>query len=99
MLIKNDAARQAVAAVAMAAAMSLGVSAQGTASRPNPPAGQEKRSYYEAVKEAKRRLILQALQESGGSYTEAAKLLGMGVNYLHRLVNGLDLRSTIRKEP
>jgi Nif-specific regulatory protein len=64
-----------------------------------PPAGQEKRSYYEAVKEAKRRLILQALQESGGSYTEAAKLLGMGVNYLHRLVNSLDLRSTVRKEP
>ena len=64
-----------------------------------PPAGKEKRSYYEAVKEAKRRLILQALQESGGSYTEAAKLLGMGVNYLHRLVNSLDLRSMVRKEP
>lgn len=44
MSIKNSVARQAVAAVAMAAAMSLGASAQGTASRPNPPAGQEQKS-------------------------------------------------------
>jgi hyperosmotically inducible protein len=43
MSIKNSVARQAVAAVAMAAAMSLGASAQGTAPRQNPPAGQEQK--------------------------------------------------------
>ena len=43
MSIKNSVARQTVAAVAMAAAMSLGAAAQGTAPRQNPPAGQEQK--------------------------------------------------------
>ena len=43
MSIKNSVARQAVAVVAMAAAISLGASAQGTAPRQNPPAGQEQK--------------------------------------------------------
>ena len=43
MSINNSVARQAIAAVAMAAAMSLGASAQGTAPRQNPPAGQEQK--------------------------------------------------------
>jgi hyperosmotically inducible periplasmic protein len=43
MSINNSVARQAVAVVAMAAAMSLGAAAQGTAPRQNPPAGQEQK--------------------------------------------------------
>jgi len=33
-----------------------------------------------------------ALERSGGVYTEAAKLLEVHPNYLHRLVNSLRLR-------
>jgi Nif-specific regulatory protein len=48
--------------------------------------------YYAAVKEAKRQLILKTLDDVDGSYTAAAKRLGMHVNYLHRLVRNLGLR-------
>jgi Nif-specific regulatory protein len=63
-----------------------------------PASGLPSRNYYEAVKEAKKQLILEALEETGGSYTEAAKLLGMGVTYLHRLVKNLDLRPLLKKD-
>ena len=48
--------------------------------------------YHEAIREAKRQLISNTLQQTGGNYTEAAKLLGMHPNNLHRLVRNLKLR-------
>lgn len=48
--------------------------------------------YYEAVKEAKRQLLTKTLQQTEGNYTEAAKLLGIHPNNLHRLVRTLKLR-------
>jgi Nif-specific regulatory protein len=54
--------------------------------------------YHDAVREAKKQLILKALDEAGGSYVEAAKLLGMHANYLHRLVRNLDLRSGLKRD-
>ena len=50
--------------------------------------------YHAAVVELKRRLIVEALDRVGGSVTEAAKLLKLHPNYLHRLMNNLDLRQT-----
>jgi Nif-specific regulatory protein len=50
-------------------------------------------SYHENIAGAKRRMILDALKKSNGSYTEAAKILGIHPNYLHRLVKNLNLRS------
>jgi transcriptional regulator with PAS, ATPase and Fis domain len=52
--------------------------------------------YHLAVKQLKRHLILSAIEESGGNYTEAARILGVHANYLHRLVRNLNLRSPIR---
>ena len=49
-------------------------------------------NYQEAVLEAKRRVVRDALDRAGGVYTEAAKLLDVHPNYLHRLVNSLRLR-------
>jgi Nif-specific regulatory protein len=49
-----------------------------------------------AVNEAKRRIILRALEQGGGSYTVAARLLGLHPNNLHRLVRNLGLRSRSR---
>jgi Nif-specific regulatory protein len=53
--------------------------------------------YHDALREAKRQLILRALEQSAGSFTEAARLLGVHPNYLHRLIRNLNLRPDIKK--
>ncbi|HYN83705.1 MAG TPA: sigma 54-interacting transcriptional regulator [Pyrinomonadaceae bacterium] len=53
--------------------------------------------YHEAVREAKRQLILGAVEQSGGQLTEAARLLGVHPNYLHRLIRNLNLKETLKK--
>jgi len=50
--------------------------------------------YHEGVLEAKRSLIQRAIEQADGNYTEAAKLLGVHPNYLHRLLTNLNLRET-----
>jgi len=52
--------------------------------------------YHETVREEKKRAILAALERAGGSYTAAAKLLGVHPNYLHRLVRNLGLKKEFR---
>ncbi|HEY1265519.1 MAG TPA: sigma 54-interacting transcriptional regulator [Terriglobales bacterium] len=51
--------------------------------------------YHVAVKELKKQLILNAVEEAQGNYTEAARILGVHANYLHRLVRNLNLRGRI----
>ena len=53
--------------------------------------------YHDALREAKRQLILRALEQSSGNFTEAARLLGVHPNYLHRLIRNLNLRPEIKK--
>jgi Nif-specific regulatory protein len=53
--------------------------------------------YYEAVKQAKRELILHALEQAKGNYTEAANALGVHPNNLHRLIRTLELKTSIGK--
>jgi transcriptional regulator with GAF, ATPase, and Fis domain len=53
--------------------------------------------YHDAVRNLKKQLILGALDQAGGSVTEAAKLLGVHANYLHRLMRNFALRPTMRK--
>jgi Nif-specific regulatory protein len=54
--------------------------------------------YHAAVRNLKKQLILNALEQSSGNITEAAKLLGVHANYLHRLIRNLDLRTTLKKQ-
>jgi Nif-specific regulatory protein len=54
-------------------------------------------TYHEAVRQLKRQLILTAMDQSEGKITEAARLLGVHSNYLHRLISNLDLRITLKK--
>jgi Nif-specific regulatory protein len=61
------------------------------------PAANTITKYHEAVKEAKKHLILKAVEQAEGSYTEAAKLLGVHPNYLHRLIRNLNLKTQLRK--
>jgi DNA-binding NtrC family response regulator len=61
-----------------------------------PPAGGASADYHEALKEAKKQLILRACEQSGGSYVEAAKLLNVHPNYLHRLIRNLNLKPLLK---
>jgi Nif-specific regulatory protein len=54
--------------------------------------------YHDAVRNLKKQLILAALDQGAGSVTEAAKLLGVHANYLHRLMRNFALRPTLRKQ-
>lgn len=54
-------------------------------------------NYHSAVRNLKKQLILSAWDQSGGSFTEAAKILGVHANYLHRLIRNLDLRVALKK--
>ncbi len=53
--------------------------------------------YYEAIKDAKRQLIINALEHAKGNYTEAAKALGIHPNNLHRIIRTLDLKTAVAK--
>jgi len=53
--------------------------------------------YHDAMREAKKQLILKAVEAAGGNYTEAATQLGLHPNYLHRLVRNMNLRATLKK--
>jgi transcriptional regulator with GAF, ATPase, and Fis domain len=55
------------------------------------PASTDK--YHGSIKETKKQLILQALQQANGSYIQAAKALGMHPNSLLRLIRNLDLKA------
>jgi transcriptional regulator with GAF, ATPase, and Fis domain len=55
-------------------------------------------TYHEAVRQLKRQLILTAMDQSEGKITEAARLLGVHSNYLHRLIRNLDLRLALKKK-
>ena len=48
--------------------------------------------YHRGVEDTKRRLILDAIDRSGGNYTAAARLLGLNPTYLHRLLRNLNLK-------
>src|SRR5215469_6778103 len=53
----------------------------------------ESAKYYAALKDFMKQLIQQALQQANGSYTEAAKALGLHPNSLLRLMRNLNVRS------
>ena len=55
-------------------------------------AGDATASFHRGVLDMKRRLILDAIERSGGNYTAAARLLGLNPTYLHRLLRTLHLR-------
>ncbi len=53
--------------------------------------------YHEAVAQTKRQIILSAMEQARGSYTAAAKLLGVHPNYLHRLIRNMNLKELVKK--
>jgi transcriptional regulator with GAF, ATPase, and Fis domain len=54
-------------------------------------------SYHDAVTKTKKEIILNALDQMKGNITDAARLLGVHPNYLHRLIRNLDIRSHLKR--
>jgi transcriptional regulator with GAF, ATPase, and Fis domain len=54
-------------------------------------------AFHDALREAKKQLILNAFEQAQGSYTDAAKLLGLHPNYLHRLIRNLNMKPMLRQ--
>jgi Nif-specific regulatory protein len=52
-------------------------------------------TYHEVVLETKKQLIRKAFKDARGSYVEAAKLLDVHPNYLHRLIRNLNLKTEL----
>jgi DNA-binding NtrC family response regulator len=47
--------------------------------------------------ELKKQLILDAVEQTRGNYIEAAGILGVHPNYLHRLIRNLGLKDAIHE--
>lgn len=52
--------------------------------------------YHDAVARTKREIILSAMDHAKGNYTEAARILEVHPNYLHRLIRNLSLREALK---
>ncbi|HZN07657.1 MAG TPA: sigma 54-interacting transcriptional regulator [Pyrinomonadaceae bacterium] len=59
-------------------------------------AAQSTMGYHEAVTQTKKQIIVKAIDEAKGNYTEAARRLGVHPNYLHRLIRNLNLRAQLK---
>ncbi len=60
-------------------------------------AGATMTAFHDALREAKKQLILNAFEQAQGSYTEAARLLGLHPNYLHRLIRNLNMKQLLKQ--
>jgi len=61
------------------------------------PAGAVADAFHDGVRDAKKQLIVNAVEQASGNYTEAARLLGLHPNYLHRLIRNLNLRPALQR--
>ena len=52
--------------------------------------------YHDAVREAKKQIVLNALQQANGDYSEAANALNIHVNNLHRFIRELNLKTRVQ---
>lgn len=62
-----------------------------------PPADMHEGKYHAGVKELKKQLILDAVEQTLGNYVEAAGILGVHPNYLHRLIRNLGLKEELNQ--
>ena len=61
-------------------------------------AGSDLSRLHDAVRETKIRLICDAFRRAGQSYTDAARILGVHPNYLHRLIRNLGIKAKLEHE-
>ena len=54
--------------------------------------GEPVSALHDGIRQAKKELIERAIEQAGGNYTEAAKILGVHPNHLFRLIRTLNLK-------
>ena len=54
--------------------------------------------YHDRLNQLKKQMIVNAFSQTKGNYTEAAKLLDLHPNYLHRLIRNLNLKAELKKD-
>ncbi len=54
-------------------------------------------NFYDLINVAKKQLIIRAVETAKGNYTEAARLLDVHPNHLHRLIRNLDMKGELLK--
>ncbi|MGE5055060.1 MAG: sigma 54-interacting transcriptional regulator [Acidobacteriota bacterium] len=62
-----------------------------------PLSGISEGRYHAGVKELKKSLIMNAVEQTRGNYIEAAAVLGVHPNYLHRLIRNLGLKDDLNR--
>jgi len=62
------------------------------------PAPGSTTAFHDRVRESKKQLIMNAFEQADGNYTEAARLLGLHPNYLHRLIRNLNIKGILTKQ-
>src|SRR5579863_8635490 len=63
----------------------------------NSPAQLHQGKYHASVQELKKQLIVDAVEQTAGNYVEAAGILGVHPNYLHRLIRNLALKEELNR--
>lgn len=63
----------------------------------NAPEEMPEGKYQSSVKQLKKHLILDAVAQTGGNYVEAAQILGVHPNYLHRLIRNLGIKDELNQ--
>ena len=53
--------------------------------------------YHASVKQLKKHLILDAVEQARGNYVDAAGILGLHANYLHRLIKNLGIKDELNQ--
>jgi Nif-specific regulatory protein len=61
------------------------------------PAEMQEGKYQAGVKGFKKQLIVEALEQTRGNYVEAAAILGMHPNNLHRLIRNLGMKEALQE--
>jgi DNA-binding NtrC family response regulator len=61
-----------------------------------PPADASSWKLSDLVKEAKKRFILEAIEQTGGNISKAAELLDVNLSHLHWLIRTLNLRPALK---
>jgi transcriptional regulator with GAF, ATPase, and Fis domain len=65
--------------------------------RESRPAAVSASMYEEAVEAAKRHVVLQAFEQVNHDHEQAAKILGLHPNYLHKLIRTMNLKPTLKR--
>jgi transcriptional regulator with PAS, ATPase and Fis domain len=62
-----------------------------------PPEASDAGAYGAAVDVARRQVVLNAFERANHDHDEAAKILGLHPNYLHKLIRTMDLREALKR--